>query len=267
MDESTTQTLAPSSLPALAAVMRMYACTAHMELLQTLFKHDPPVPMYEVANGSIQEEASSALHVLEDIGDRLRRLHRAYGEWVNFDASAYFDLTHAQTNRLVHVSERVSTVHVTFYADLLLPSFHKAEQCWYDEYCPAYLRMLYELQNGADPAQAVGVFTGVIQPAMTELWHSLQRVVEETNAAIVCYSDYLVAYLNRDESMRWQHIWRQKPARAIDSALLPELRSLNTLTLSTEFPLPASRQPGRIRRLRAESCSRTTARAHATQPV
>ena len=111
--------------------------------------------MYEVSGQSSAEEAASAVQALEDISDRLRRLHGAYGEWRQFDAGAYFDLSHAQTRRLVRVSERVSTVHVTFFADLLLPSFRAAEHYWYYCFCPSYWTMLDGLRTSSEPSDLV----------------------------------------------------------------------------------------------------------------
>ncbi len=102
-----------TSVLAMAATIRAMRCTPGAETLHDLHTHDSVVPMYEVSGQSSAEEAASAVQALEDISDRLRRLHGAYGEWRQFDAGAYFDLSHAQTRRLVRVSERVSTVHVT----------------------------------------------------------------------------------------------------------------------------------------------------------
>ena len=117
-------TPALTSVLALAATMRAMDCTPGAETLHDLYTHDALVPLYDVSGESSADEAASAVQALEDISDRLRRLHDAYGEWREFDAGAYFDLSHAQTRRLVRVSERVSTVHVTFYrrpAAALLP--------------------------------------------------------------------------------------------------------------------------------------------------
>lgn len=222
----------------------------HMEPLQTLFAHDEPVAMYEVNGSDVEQEANSALQSLEEIADRLSRLRLAYGEWKEFDAGAYFDLTHAQTNRLVRVSERVSTVHVTFYADLLLPSFHAVESCWYDVYCPTYWRMIDGLRTGSTPAEAVDRYSEDAQPEMIERWHKLSSVVQQTRTEAIKERDYLIAYLSLEETARWAREWRKRPVRSIADELLPSLQSLSTLTLATEFPLPAGRQPGRLRRLR-----------------
>src|SRR4029079_18100240 len=81
------------------------------------------VPMYQVPDGADGEEAVAAAHVVSAISERLRRLATAYAEWDTFDAPAYFDLSEAHSADMVRLVERVSTVHVVFFADLLLPSF------------------------------------------------------------------------------------------------------------------------------------------------
>lgn len=225
-------------------------CAPRSETLHDLHTHDPLVPMYEVDGESPEEESVAAVRALEEISDRLRRLHAAYGEWAEFDAGAYFDLGLAQTRRLVHVSERVSRVHVTFFGDLLLPSFRRAEHYWYYGFCPAYRQMLHGLRTATEPSDLVNAFTQQAQPQMIRLWNRLLEVVNKARAVIQQESAFLLAYLCEEERARWQHAWRQEPAGALALELRHDLRSLPTLTLSTEFPLPPSRQPGRLRRLR-----------------
>ena len=251
MTDALTASAATTSVLSFAASVRRLDCVSYREPLQDLVRHDPPVPMYKVSDKEIEQEASSALQALEEISDRLRRLHAAYGEWADFDTGAYFDLSPAQTRRFVRVSERVSSVHIAFFVDLLLPSFHLTEIYWHDHFCPAYWGMLESLRKSSEPARAVKTFTDEAQPEMLQRWARLSKVVNVTLERLQERSDYLMAYLCQEERARWQSEWRQKPVRGIDSHLQPDLRSLSTLTLSTEFPLPAGRQPGRLRRLRA----------------
>lgn len=239
-----------TSVLALAATLRAMDCTPGAETLHDLYTHDALVPLYDVSGESSADEAASAVQALEDISDRLRRLHDAYGEWRQFDAGAYFDLSHPQTRRLLRVSERVSTVHVTFYADLLLPSFRAAEHHWYYCFCPSYARLLDALRSHTEPADAVNDFTQRAQPEMIRLWTRLYDVVQRAYAQIQGESAHLYAYLCNEERARWTQSWHRAPASAIDPLLVADVGRLPTLTLSTEFPLPASRQPGRLRRLR-----------------
>lgn len=130
-----TETPGPVSLPALAAALRRSERRAQLAApWSAMVRYDPLVPMYRIPVGAPEEEATAAAHVLLAIADRLRRLTTAYHEWQQFDASAFFDLSDAQSARLVHISERVTTVHVTFYADQLLPSFAQAASFWQQEF-------------------------------------------------------------------------------------------------------------------------------------
>lgn len=87
-------------------------------------------------------EAESGAHAIRHVIDRMQRLRGAYGEWQHFDAPAYFDLTQEQAGILVAVAERVTAVHVTFFADLLFPSFRAALRLWAGEVAPAGLHNL-----------------------------------------------------------------------------------------------------------------------------
>ena len=248
-------TAAPSpvtitSVPALAAAMRTLVYAPVVQPLHALLNHDPLVPMYEVTGDSQHAEAVALVRALEEIGERLRRLHAAYGEWKEFDTGAYFDLSPAQTQRLVRVSERVSAVHVTFFVDLLLPSFRHAEQYWHDRFCPAYWQMMDGLRAAEEPSRQVNTFTRQVQPQMIQRWASLCAVVQRARTLMEQDSAYLVAYISEEERARWRHAWHQDPTIGLNQRLQPDLPSVPTLTLSTEFPLPTRRQPGRLRRLR-----------------
>jgi hypothetical protein len=60
-----------------------------------------------------------------------------------------------------------------------------------------------------------------------------------------------------EERARWRWAWARPAALGVAPALLPALDDVPTLTLAVDFPLPAARQPGRLRRLR-RSYARTT---------
>jgi hypothetical protein len=249
-----------TSVLALAATMRSMNCVSGAESLQDLHSNDPLVPVYDVAGSCVEEEAASAARVLEDVGERLRRLHAAYGEWQEFDAGAYFDLSHAQTRRLVRVSERATTVHVTFFADLLLPSFRSAEHCWFLAYCPSYWRMTEALRSDTDPAQKVREFSRRVQPEMIAKWTRLCDVARRVHSLLSEDQTHLIAYISLEERMRWRPFWNREPASGVDPQLRAQVDTLSTLTLSTEFPLPATRQPGRLRRLRNNRLRRNPTR-------
>lgn len=242
--------VAVTSLYAMAAAMRGLRCTPNAETLHDLQTQDPLVPMYEITGETCAEEAESAMRTLDEICDRLRRLHAAYGEWREFDAGAYFDLTLPQSRRLVRVSERASTVHVTFFADLLLPTFRAVEHFWFYGFCPAYWKMVESLRSDHEPSQLVSEFAQQVQPEMVRLWTHVRDIVNQVRAWMRETGSYLIAFLCEEEPARWRHVWRQEPVRAIEPLLQPSFHELATLTLSTEFPLPARRQPGRLRRLR-----------------
>jgi hypothetical protein len=248
-----------TSVLALAATVRGMNCAPAAESLQDLHANDPLVPVYDVAGPTVDEEAASAVRVLEDIAERLRRLHAAYGEWQEFDAGAYFDLSHAQTHRLVRVSERATMVHVTFFADLLLPSFRSAEHCWFFAYCPSYWRMSEALRTGTDPAPTVREFSRRVQPEMIAKWSRLCDVLRRVHVQLNQDQTPLVAYVSVEERMRWRPLWNREPATGVDPQLCVDIDALPTLTLTTDFPLPANRQPGRLRRLRDNRSRRNPA--------
>jgi hypothetical protein len=256
-----------SSAPGLAAVLRR----SHrwLELpspLRTLLRGDPLVQMYRVPaeHGEtllpVEEEAQAAAHVLLAVADRLRRLSNAYGEWREFDPSAYFDLTDPQAARLVRVVERVTTVHVTFFADLLLPSFQVAEAYWQEQYRRHYRALRAELQhgpaetvqlpNGRLPPAPVMDFVETVQPQMVAHWRRLLAVLRQTRGLVSEELGFWAAGGGGDERARWRWAWQAPPPPGVDPALLPDLADVPTLTLAVDFPLPAARQPGRLRRLR-----------------
>lgn len=243
------------STPALAAAIRR--THKRMEIpgaMRTLLRHNPVVQMYHVSAGSVgnqsvEHEAQSAAHMLMAVAERLRRLRSAYGAWRSFDACAYFDLTEVQTNRLVHISERVTMVHVVFFADVLLPSFQIAEAFWQESYRPDYLELRSHLRVGERPLEPVMTFADRSQPQMIEHWQRLVAVIRATRALLDNEISFWAANGSSDERARWRWAWATEPAPGIHPALLPPLAQTPTLTLAVDFPLPTYRQPGRRRRL------------------
>jgi hypothetical protein len=219
-------------------------------------REDGLVQMYRIPPGqmtAIGEEAQAAAHVLVAVADRLRRLSGAYGEWGKFDAGAYFDLSETQTTRLVRVVERVSTVHVTFFADLLLPAYQAAEAFWQESYRPQYRLLRTQLRNGGAQQtllEPVMAFADHCQPQMVDHWARLVQTVEQTRRLLSDEVGFWAANGGAEERARWQWAWRLPPAPGVAPGLLPELPAIPTLTLAVDFPLPAYRQPGRLRRLR-----------------
>lgn len=249
------------------------------------------VPMYQVSPTSPEPaaEAAAAAQVIVAVADRLRRLAAAYSEWTDFDAEAYFDLTPAQTALLLDLTERVTSVHLSFFIDPLLPSFQEAVNYWQQYFQPHYLQMQHDLDHrqqmpqvsrrvlalavagaveevdrmggaesgghasGADAEAAVDParrFFQQVQPAMIARWQRLLTVAHHTRRLLADDPAFWALNAANDERLRRRWAWRNKPAAGIGAALLPKLSDVPTLTLSIDFPLPAYRQPGRLRRLR-----------------
>lgn len=240
-------TLTINSAPALATALRSMDERFSAPPGQSLGRGEMLVPMYRISNPavplSVAQEAEAVAYLISNVADRLRRLGAAYGEWDAFDAPAYFDLSIAQTEQLVKLTERVNTVHVTFFIDLLLPAFQQAVTWWAQEFLPAY-QQRYE-----QPALAPDFFQR-IQPAMVEHWQHLAQVMQQTRTLLSNDFGFLATNGAQEERERWRRWWSNSPAPALDPRLLPELSRTPTFTLSFDFPLPAYRQPDRLRRLR-----------------
>ena len=265
------------SLPALAAWIRQIdRCPLPVSSTQ-IFSMRAPAPAYRVQNHSRGNEARAAVNTVAQVADRLRRMAHAYGEWQVFDIPAFFDLWPEHAPHLVQVQERVSTVCVTFYADMLLPSFQRIEQYWAQEFFPAYQSVLRfspdaptyaDLQDSTrtgsnadtsgspyanhpdDSSSYTAHFLEFEQPKMCAYWEVMLGVVTEARRALWNDIGFLAAAAAAEEKAYWQWAWRNPPAAGLDERLLPALRQLPTLTLTVEFPLPPYRQPGRVRRLR-----------------
>lgn len=238
------------SVPALAWALRRTAQAQMPASTTDLLLRDALVPLYQVEGGDLENEVAAAAHAISTISDKLRRLAGAYGEWGQFDASAFFDLYPAQAGLLVRLSERVTTVHVTFYADLLLPSFQSSEEYWATEFFPAY--------QSAQPISArphldsayTDHFFEITQPKMVAYWQRTLAVVQAVRSHLSEDIGFWATAGGSEERERWQRQWPTTSAAGLDTTLLTPLAQLPTLTLSTIFPLPAHRQPGRLRRLR-----------------
>ncbi|MCE7982378.1 MAG: hypothetical protein DYG89_14385 [Caldilinea sp. CFX5] len=240
---SATATHLLSSLPAFAAALRTMT-PAHFARCTLGETPNELAPMYRVNGGNRSgSEVDAAAHVLSEVVDRIRRLNAAYGEWAHFDAPAYFDLSVAQAACLLRVSERVTTVHITFYADLLLPSFQQLLVYWSETFVPAY-----DLRN-----QDVGTyqrFVNTVQPTLVAHWQQALSVITQTRRLLLADVSFLAINGGQEERARWRQWWDQPSASGLDPHLTPALNQLPTLTLSLDFPLPAHRQPHRLRRLR-----------------
>lgn len=250
------RTAAPiRSLPGLAAGIRQTDRFALPVSVASLLEKNPLVPVYQVADGSVEREISAAAETIGVVADKLRRLVGAYGEWHHFDAPAFFDLYPEQTALLLHISERVSTVHVTFYADLLLPTFRRAERIWAEEFFPAYQAARPFTARPFDgsrkrPSVYREHFVEMDQPKLLAYWERLWAVVRGARQILSDDIGFLASSGGSDERNRWQASWPPQPAAGLDSRLLPALETVPTVTLTMIFPLPIHRQSGRMRRLR-----------------
>lgn len=238
------------SVPGLAAAVRQTASMQMPVSACTRLQPDVLVPLYQVEAGDEEKEVSAAANTISIVADKLRRLAAAYGEWNHFDAPAFFDLYPEQIALLMRLSERVTTVHVTFYADLLLPSFQRTEQYWTEEFFPAY-QSAHPFEARTDRRSAyTHHFFEITQPKMVAYWQRTLSVVQAVRQQLSEDIGFWATAGGSEERSQWQHHWSSHPAKGLDAALLTPLPQLPTLTLSTSFPLPAHRQPGRIRRLR-----------------
>jgi hypothetical protein len=223
------------SAPALAAVLRNPERAPQVTIFPPDFTPRAVAPMYRVAEHSGQQEGQDAAQLAAEIAERLRRLRTAYGEWPLFEPGPYFDLTAPQAASLVRVVERVATVHVIFFVDALLPSFRRLVDCCALAVQPA-------LRSGALPPD--------VQSELVHRWQRLLAVLTIARTQVRDDVGFLAANGADDERTRWRTHWQRPPPEFLPPELLPELATIPTLTLGVDFPLPAFRQPGRLRRLR-----------------
>jgi hypothetical protein len=232
------------SAPALAAAIRTMDRTHFMATPAEFTRAERLPPMYHILAGDVADEASAAAHVVSNVAERMRRLASAYGEWDHFDAAAYFDLSRPHAETMVRVVERVSTVHVVFYVDLLLPSLRNTVDFWAEQFAPAFAQIRVE------PEVARHVHD-CLQPALVERWQRLCAVIRLARTLLAEDIGFLATNAAAEERSHWQHWWMLPPLHGLVPALTPPLTETPTLTLSLDFALPAHRQPGRLRRLRA----------------
>ncbi len=238
---STAKTLL--SAPALAVALRALA-PDRFQLPPAAALNDRWLPpMYRVRSDDDEAQVESATRMIGEIVERLRRLTGAYSEWHDFDAPAYFDLPAASTATLVRVVERVSTVHVLFYTDPLLPAFQTALNFWASEVMPAYATHEHSPNHYRH-------FWEEVQPTMATHWARLVQVLTGVRGRLLEDIGFLTTSGAQDERLRWQRQWRSATAPAFNGTLAPDLTSVPTLTLALDFGLPTHRQPNRLRRLR-----------------
>jgi len=188
--------------------------------------------MYRLAPGSVEEEAHAAAMLVGAVGERMQRLTQAYGEWQFFEPVPYFDLAPAQVERLTHISERVSTVHAVFFVDPLLPAFQSVYDCAIATFQP-------------NPA---GLKAGRLDE-LIERWRRLIAVLHLSRRHLSEDVAFLSLNAGIEEQERWAAVAPRRPDRDTPWHTTGRLM-LPTLTLAVEFPLPAFRQSGRLRRLR-----------------
>ena len=188
--------------------------------------------MYRLAPGTVEDEAHAAAQLVNEVGERMRRLAGAYGEWRLFEAGPYFDLSPAQVALLIHLSERVSTVHAIFFVDPLLPAFQAAHAC-----------------ASATFQRADAGFDAGRLDEMVRRWQRLIAVVDLARRHLSDDIAFLSLNAGLEEQEHWAH---QSPvvAERVTPWHSNGRLALPTLTLAFDFPLPAFRQPGRLRRLR-----------------
>jgi hypothetical protein len=238
-----TYPLRVASLPGLSAALRTSHSGRSFQVIQ-IMPHSL-VQAYRVAEGDASTEAESAAYVIRHLADRLHRLTRAYAEWSVFDAPAYFDLTTEQAGQLLVIRERMTTVHVAVYADLLLPSFQRVCGFFDRQFAPAYAA----IHAGVEQAER---FFEQVQPVVIEQWQCAVTAVRAARDLLIADIGYLAVNGAEEERWRWRWAWQQAAAPGVEVELLASLAAIPTLSLSIDFPLPLSRQPGRQRRLRLQ---------------
>ncbi len=215
------------------------------------------VPMYRVDGSTFETEVGGAIALIDEVTERLRRLAQAYGEWRDFDAGAYFDLTPAQVAGLIYLRERVSTVHVRFASDLLLPSFQRALRFWREEYAPAYTTLAATVSGGWPEESMDERLPQDLTYQMRAHWQEAVSVAATVRRRLADDIGYMSMRGAGDERMRWQRYW-QMDGKDVAAPLTLSWDEIPALTLVFDFPLPPSRQPGRLRRLRRNRNRRRT---------
>lgn len=304
----TTQSI--RSIPALAAAIRETHSRAWPTSTGKELRHRPFTTFYLIQAKSKTAEARAAAHLVSEVAERMRRLGEAYGEWDPFDPAAYFDLSEFQAEQLIHVEERINTVHIAFFMDPLLPSFYKAEAFWANHFFPAYHaanpgnptigsnQLENDSASGNSPEDGVNDsaekpsptngagsseraqslngkgpqghhldsafsadFATSIFPEMAAHWRQLIDVSQQVRRILADHIGYLAVNGSQEERGKWRSAWMQpSPVMEMYEDLVPDYRTLPTLSLSIEFPLPVYRQPGRQQRLRLNRQRRWSSR-------
>lgn len=221
-------------MPALALALHRWRQRVSPPPVDEALKPPALAPMYRLSAGSVAEEARTAAQLTAEVAERMRRLTRAYGEWRVFEPGPYFDLTPRQVELLTHIVERVSTVHVVFHIDVLLPAFQAVQN--------------YAAQMAPNTGSVEQI--EMIHETLLERWRRLLEVIDGARIHLAEDVNFLGLSGAREEQERWLPIEHVASLNGSADWLLAGRRTLPSLTLSIDFPLPAFRQPGRKRRLR-----------------
>lgn len=235
----------PPSLPAIHHVLTRGALP-HAGAEEALDDLRHVVQVYRIGNHlSVEDEATQAVHVVRHLLDRLMRLRSAYGEWRTFDAPAYFDLTDGQTRLLMDIQERVNGVHVLVHGDLLLPKVQELLAFW--------VRSGIALHGSGEYVQEEHErYAQQIRPEIVRRWDLAVAAVRATRELLSGDADYLAANGAAEERWRWRE---ESPDlfplhNGTKSTVTTPIAQIPALALTIDFPLPAWRQAGRVRRLR-----------------
>ena len=134
--------------------------------------------------------------------------------------------------------ERVRLVHVTFHVDLLLPAFQNAVRTWATMLVPAQGRVY------SGNVEVLEVYEQAVNDVQAA-WREAVEQLQQTRRLLAGDIGYLATNGAEEERARWSEVHT-----AGGASILPPGGPLPTVTLTTDFPLPVARQPGRLRRLR-----------------
>lgn len=242
----------PSSLPALRHAL-LHGIPPAPGTLDALEALRTVVPVYRIGRDlDVTGEAEQALHVVRHVLDRMGRLRGAYGEWRAFDAPAYFDLTREQCSLLLEINERVTGVHILAHVDLLLPSLQETIAFWRQAGAPHAL-------SGAYSPEEIERYAQQTLPELMRRWERTVAVAHATRTLLSGDADYLAANGAAEERWRWQEV-ETLPERNASALAATPIAQIPTLALTIDFPLPAWRQAGRLRRLQRNRAHRSRRR-------
>ncbi len=212
----------------------------------------PLAPAYRISPKLAGEMRIKALaRSIAVLADRLSRLPRAWREWDEFDAAAFFDLYPEQADVLVTIRESRSRVRVTLFADVLSPAFQDAETFWVEHVIPA-LHVAQPALFGPTDERVVErveiewaeLLAGEIAPEMDRRLYGAAQEIERVRDLLYDWGlvDFLVS------SAAWKERYRVAASRNghVDSRLWERLRLVPTLTLEIDFALVPER--ARLRR-------------------